>query len=96
MQQQDKDMYLHVVEKREDGIIVRGAKSHQTGSLSPTRSSYPDPAMKEDEGDYALSFAIRTTKASSTSSGVPHSTCANSTAATSQHALTQNMPHRDL
>ena len=27
-------MYLHVVERRDDGIIVRGAKAHQTGSLN--------------------------------------------------------------
>ena len=30
----DKDVYLRVVEKRDDGIVVRGAKTHQTGSLS--------------------------------------------------------------
>jgi len=34
MDQPDKDVYLHVVEKRADGIVVRGAKCHQTGSLS--------------------------------------------------------------
>jgi 4-hydroxybutyryl-CoA dehydratase/vinylacetyl-CoA-Delta-isomerase len=32
--QEDKDMYLHIVERRDDGIVVRGAKAHQTGSLS--------------------------------------------------------------
>ncbi len=24
-------MFLHVVERRDDGIVVRGAKAHQTG-----------------------------------------------------------------
>jgi 4-hydroxybutyryl-CoA dehydratase/vinylacetyl-CoA-Delta-isomerase len=33
-EQEDKDMYLHIVERRDDGIVVRGAKAHQTGSLS--------------------------------------------------------------
>ena len=32
--QSDPDMYLRIVEKRDDGIVVRGAKAHQTGSLS--------------------------------------------------------------
>ncbi len=29
--QEDPDMYLRVVERRPDGIVVRGAKAHQTG-----------------------------------------------------------------
>ncbi|MDF2838986.1 MAG: 4-hydroxybutyryl-CoA dehydratase, partial [Evtepia sp.] len=29
--QPDPDMYLRVVERRPDGIVVRGAKAHQTG-----------------------------------------------------------------
>ena len=29
--QEDPDMFLHVVEQRPDGIVVRGAKAHQTG-----------------------------------------------------------------
>ncbi len=32
MQQRDPDMYLHVVEKRADGIVVRGAKAHGTAA----------------------------------------------------------------
>jgi len=30
--QTDPDMYLHVVEKRKDGIVVRGAKAHSTAA----------------------------------------------------------------
>jgi len=33
-EQPDKDLYLRVVEKQKDGIIVRGAKVHQTGLLA--------------------------------------------------------------
>jgi len=58
-QQTDPDMYLHVVDKNKDGIIVRGAKIHQTGSMCahwalivPTRN------MREDDKDYAVSFAV--------------------------------------
>jgi len=32
-QQTDPDMFLHVVERRPDGIVVRGAKAHQTGAV---------------------------------------------------------------
>lgn len=31
--QADPDMYLHVVERRPHGIVVRGAKAHQTGAV---------------------------------------------------------------
>ena len=33
-QQDDPDLFLHIVERREDGIVVRGAKAHQTGSIN--------------------------------------------------------------
>ena len=32
--QPDPDMFLHVVEKRADGIVVRGAKAHHTGAVN--------------------------------------------------------------
>jgi len=58
-EQVDKDMFLHVVEKRDDGIIVRGAKAHQTGSLSSHEIIViPTRAMGKDDKDYAVAFAI--------------------------------------
>lgn len=57
--QEDKDLYLRVVERRPDGIVVRGAKAHQTGSLSSHEIIVlPTRAMKKHEGDYAVSFAV--------------------------------------
>lgn len=32
--QPDPDQYLHVVEQKKDGIVVRGAKAHQTGAVN--------------------------------------------------------------
>jgi 4-hydroxybutyryl-CoA dehydratase/vinylacetyl-CoA-Delta-isomerase len=59
MEQPDKDMYLHVVEKRDDGIIVRGAKCHQTGSLSSHELIVmPTRAMRKGEEEFAVAFAI--------------------------------------
>jgi 4-hydroxybutyryl-CoA dehydratase / vinylacetyl-CoA-Delta-isomerase len=58
-EQEDKDMYLRVVERREDGIVVRGAKAHQTGSLSAHEIIVlPTRALKKGDEDYAVAFAI--------------------------------------
>lgn len=58
-QQQDPDLYLRVVEQREDGIVVRGAKAHQTGAVnSHEHLIMPTIAMGENDKDYAVSFSI--------------------------------------
>jgi 4-hydroxybutyryl-CoA dehydratase/vinylacetyl-CoA-Delta-isomerase len=58
-EQPDKDMFLRVVERREDGIIVRGAKVHQTGSLSSHEIiCLPTRAMRKEDKDYAVAFAV--------------------------------------
>ena len=60
-EQEDKDMYLRVVERRTDGIVVRGAKAHQTGSLSAHEIIVlPTRALKKEDKDYAVAFAIPT------------------------------------
>ncbi len=60
-EQADKDMYLRVIERRPDGIVVRGAKAHQTGSLSSHEIIVlPTRAMSKDDKDYSLAFAIPT------------------------------------
>jgi 4-hydroxybutyryl-CoA dehydratase/vinylacetyl-CoA-Delta-isomerase len=57
--QEDKDMYLHIVEKRDDGIVVRGAKAHQTGSLSSHEIiALPTRALRKGDEDYAVAFAV--------------------------------------
>lgn len=53
----DPDLYVHIVEKREDGIVVCGAKAHQTGALnSHMILVMPTIAMVEEDADYAVSF----------------------------------------
>lgn len=57
--QKDPDLFLHVVEQREDGIVVRGAKAHQTGAVnSHEHLIMPTIAMREGDEAYAVSFAI--------------------------------------
>jgi 4-hydroxybutyryl-CoA dehydratase/vinylacetyl-CoA-Delta-isomerase len=58
-QQKDPDMYLRVVSRDSKGVVVRGAKIHQTGSLCahwgivvPTRE------MRESDKDYAVAFTF--------------------------------------
>jgi 4-hydroxybutyryl-CoA dehydratase/vinylacetyl-CoA-Delta-isomerase len=58
-QQADPDMFLRVVERRPDGIVVRGAKAHQTGAVfSHEIIAMPTLTMRADEADYAVAFAI--------------------------------------
>jgi len=57
--QPDPDSFVHIVERREDGIIVRGAKAHMSGA--PVTHEFlviPTEAMTEGDADFALSFAI--------------------------------------
>lgn len=58
-EQADPDLYLRITGENSEGITVRGAKCHQTGALN---SHYiivmPTLAMKEEDCDYAVSFAI--------------------------------------
>ena len=57
-QQPDQDAYLHVVERRNDGIVVCGAKAHQTGALnSHWHLIMPTISMREEDKDWAVSFA---------------------------------------
>ncbi|MDP8003403.1 MAG: 4-hydroxyphenylacetate 3-hydroxylase N-terminal domain-containing protein [Caldisphaera sp.] len=57
----DNDMtYLHVVERRDDGIIVRGTKMHITGAAtSDELLVVPTRAMSEKEKDYSVAFAVK-------------------------------------
>ena len=58
-QQIDPDLYLRVVERRDNGIVVRGAKAHQTGMTNSHEVVVmPTVAMKPGEEDYAVSFAV--------------------------------------
>jgi 4-hydroxybutyryl-CoA dehydratase/vinylacetyl-CoA-Delta-isomerase len=55
--QADPDMYVRVVERRADGIVVRGAKCHQTGALnSHWILVMPTISMAPEDADYAVSF----------------------------------------
>ncbi len=57
--QSDPDLYLRVVEEKKDGIVVRGAKAHQTGAVNSHEVIVmPTVSMREEDRDYAVSFAV--------------------------------------
>ena len=52
-------MFLHVVKERPDGIVVRGSKAHQTGAVNSHEIIVmPTLTMREEDKDYAVSFAV--------------------------------------
>jgi 4-hydroxybutyryl-CoA dehydratase/vinylacetyl-CoA-Delta-isomerase len=57
--QDDPDQYLRIVKEDKDGIIVRGNKLHQTGAINSHEIiCMPTRAMREEDRDYAVSFAL--------------------------------------
>ncbi len=59
--QADPDMYMRIVEEKKNGIVVRGAKIHQTGFLNSHEVLVmPTLSMRENEKQYAVSFALNT------------------------------------
>ena len=60
-EQPDPDLYLRVVERRPDGVVVRGAKLHQTGMINSHEIMVmPTLAMRPGEEDWAICFALPT------------------------------------
>ncbi|MCF8110719.1 MAG: aromatic ring hydroxylase [Desulfobacteraceae bacterium] len=58
-QQPDPDTYVHVVEKRDDGIVVRGSKVHiSEAAIADEILVVPTRALTKEDSDYAVSFAI--------------------------------------
>lgn len=58
-QQVDPDQYVHVVERKRDGIVVRGAKAHITGAVNAHgHLVMPTTAMKEADASFAVCFYV--------------------------------------
>ena len=57
--QADPDLYTRIVERRKDGIVIRGAKAHQTGCVnSHWIVVMPTIRLRPEDGDYAVCAAI--------------------------------------
>jgi 4-hydroxybutyryl-CoA dehydratase/vinylacetyl-CoA-Delta-isomerase len=58
-EQNDPDVYVHIVQHRDDGVVIRGAKAHQTGAVnSHEHLIMPTLAMRNEDKDYAICCAI--------------------------------------
>lgn len=59
-QQDEIDTFVHLVEKRDDGIVVRGIKVSQSGAIGSHETLVlPGGALKEGEEKFALAFAVQ-------------------------------------
>ena len=57
--QPDPDQYVHIVDRRDDGIVIRGAKLHMTGAVNSHEILVmPTTAMDDRSKDYAVVCAI--------------------------------------
>jgi len=58
-QQPDPDVFVHIKERRTDGLIIRGAKSHMTGAANSHEILLmPTQAMRPGDEDFAVSCAL--------------------------------------
>lgn len=58
-EQADPDSYLRIIERNKEGIVVRGCKMHQTGMINSHEILVmPNNTLKENEKEWAVSFAI--------------------------------------
>jgi 4-hydroxybutyryl-CoA dehydratase/vinylacetyl-CoA-Delta-isomerase len=58
-QQPDPDQYVHIVERRADGVVIRGAKLHMTGAVNSHEILVmPTTALDESSKDYAIVCAV--------------------------------------
>jgi len=58
-QQTDPDLFTHIVAKKDNGVIIRGAKSHQTGAVNSHEILImPTQAMTPGDEAFAIVAAI--------------------------------------
>jgi aromatic ring hydroxylase len=58
-EQTDPDLYLRVVEKKKDGIVVRGAKAHNSfAPLAEEIIAIPTRFLRPNEGEWAVAVAV--------------------------------------
>ena len=59
LEQPDPDQHVRVVERRPDGVVIRGAKLHNTGGINSHEILVmPGSGMSPDEKDFAIACAV--------------------------------------
>ncbi|MBN2112519.1 MAG: 4-hydroxybutyryl-CoA dehydratase [Acidimicrobiia bacterium] len=63
-QQADPDLFVRIVDRRPGGLVIRGAKAHQTGAVnSHWLLVMPGQRLAPEEHDYAVACAVPVTAA---------------------------------
>lgn len=89
--QKHPDYYVHVVDKNKEGIFVKGAKIHITSAPAVNEIIVvPTRQMRENEADYAVSFAVP-----ANTKGVTF-ICRNGRGTWSDHEFHADIPVREL
>lgn len=58
-QQANPDLYLHISERTDKGIVVNGAKAHITGAINSHEIiALPTRALGEEDRDFAVALAV--------------------------------------
>ena len=58
-EQADPDQFVRVVERRPDGVVIRGAKLHNTGGINSHEIVVlPGTGLTAEEGDFAIACAV--------------------------------------
>ncbi|HEY6881267.1 MAG TPA: 4-hydroxyphenylacetate 3-hydroxylase N-terminal domain-containing protein [Polyangiales bacterium] len=58
-EQADPDQFVHVVEQRPDGVVIRGAKLHNTGGINSHEILVlPGTGLGPEEKNYAIACAV--------------------------------------
>ena len=58
-EQADPDVYVRIVKEQKDGIVIRGAKAHQTGAVnSHEHLIMPTLSMRHEDAEYSVCCAI--------------------------------------
>ncbi|MGY5852783.1 MAG: 4-hydroxyphenylacetate 3-hydroxylase N-terminal domain-containing protein [Candidatus Thorarchaeota archaeon] len=58
-EQIDPDVYVRIVTQQKDGIVIRGAKAHQTGAVnSHEHLIMPTLAMRNEDAEYSVCCAV--------------------------------------
>jgi 4-hydroxybutyryl-CoA dehydratase/vinylacetyl-CoA-Delta-isomerase len=58
-EQDDPDQYVHIVDRKDDGVVIRGAKLHMTGAVNSHEILVmPTTALNEKAKEYAIVGAI--------------------------------------
>jgi 4-hydroxybutyryl-CoA dehydratase/vinylacetyl-CoA-Delta-isomerase len=56
--EQDRDLHLRIIEKRKDGIVLRGAKAHQTSAIAVDEMIVYPAYFAKGQEEYAVACAV--------------------------------------